>query len=145
MSHWKSRVLYTLLATVTMLTGLASRRYGTSLPGFVAEYAGDTLWAIMVYFGISAVVPRMSLFGRAAGSLGIAWAIELSQLYHIPWIDAIRGTTPGGLLLGYTFLWTDLACYATGILIGGVIDCVLGYVPVSVCRNQHTSSADVDE
>ena len=41
-------------------------------------------------------------------------AVELSQLYHAPWIDSIRQTTLGGLILGFGFLWSDLACYAVG-------------------------------
>jgi hypothetical protein len=45
-------------------------------------------------------------------------AIELSQLYHAPWIDSIRHTTLGGLILGFDFVWSDLVCYAVGVGIG---------------------------
>ncbi len=50
--------------------------------------------------------------------------VELSQLYHAPWIDSIRQTTLGGLILGFGFLWSDLACYALGVLaeiISGIV------------------------
>ena len=49
-------------------------------------------------------------------------AIELGQLYHAPWIDSIRQTTLGGLILGFGFLWSDLACYAVGVGLGVMID-----------------------
>src|SRR3954464_6144190 len=50
--------------------------------------------------------------------------IEVSQLYHAPWLDSIRHTTLGGLILGYGFLWGDLACYAVGIGLGVVIEAI---------------------
>ena len=56
-------------------------------------------------------------------------AIELSQLYHAPWIDSIRHTTLGGLILGFGFLWSDLACYAVGVGLGVVIEIIGGIVP----------------
>ena len=53
----------------------------------------------------------------------------MSQLYHAPWIDSIRHTTLGGLILGYGFLWSDLACYAVGVGLGVVIEIIGGIVP----------------
>ena len=42
---------------------------------------------------------------RTVAFLAMAFsiAIELSQLYHAPWIDSIRQTTLGGLILGLAF------------------------------------------
>ena len=53
-------------------------------------------------------------------ALTFAWGIEFSQIYHAPWIDDIRATTLGALLLGAGFLWSDLVCYAVGVAIGVV-------------------------
>src|SRR5207237_49913 len=54
----------------------------------------------------------------ATVALAYSCAIEVSQLYHAPWIDAIRRTLPGALVLGYGFLWSDLVCYAAGVALG---------------------------
>jgi hypothetical protein len=54
--------------------------------------------------------------------------VELSQLYHAPWIDSIRQTTLGGLILGFGFLWTDLACYAFGVGLGVLLELISGRV-----------------
>ncbi len=54
--------------------------------------------------------------------MAFAVAIDLSQLYHAPWIDSIRQTTIGGLILGFGFLWSDLACYALGVGLGVAIE-----------------------
>ncbi|MBL7644890.1 MAG: DUF2809 domain-containing protein [Candidatus Hydrogenedentes bacterium] len=113
---------YLLCAIVVALLGLASRRFGDSLPAFLAEYAGDTLWALLVFLGVSALRPDARLWIRGAMALGVAFLVELSQLYHAPWIDGIRATTIGGLVLGFGFLWSDLVCYAVGVTIGMSLD-----------------------
>ena len=48
--------------------------------------------------------------------------VEVSQLFHAPWIDSIRRTTLGGLVLGFDFVWSDLACYAVGVGLGLLIE-----------------------
>lgn len=45
-----------------------------------------------------------------------------SQLYHAPWIDSIRATSLGGLVLGFGFLVSDLICYTCGVLIAYFFD-----------------------
>ena len=72
----------------------------------------------MVYLLASVLIPTKSMSIRATVSLLIAFSIETSQLYHAPWIDGIRQTTLGGLVLGFGFLWTDLICYTVGIILG---------------------------
>ena len=44
---------------------------------------------------------------------------------HAPWLEALRRTTLGGLVLGFGFLWTDFVCYATGIWMGVAADDLL--------------------
>jgi hypothetical protein len=48
--------------------------------------------------------------------------VELSQLYQGDWLNGIRGTKMGALVLGSGFLWSDLVAYLLGALMGGVID-----------------------
>ena len=105
-----------------MFVGLASRRYQAALPKFVGEYAGDTLWALMLFLLVSTLIADRTVISRATISLVLACLVEISQLYHAPWIDSIRHTTLGGLVLGFGFLWTDLACYTVGIVIGAVAE-----------------------
>jgi hypothetical protein len=44
--------------------------------------------------------------------------VDFSQLYNAPWLDAVRATIPGKLVLGNTFYWPGLVAYAVGIVIG---------------------------
>jgi hypothetical protein len=88
----------------------------------LAEYAGDTLWALMLFLLVSTLLAGRPMLGRAAISLALAFFVETSQLYHAPWIDAIRQTTLGGLVLGFGFLWTDLVCYSVGVALGVIAE-----------------------
>ena len=124
MYDWRRRIFCGICSVLVIGLGLASRRYSANLPVFIAEYAGDTLWAIMVFFGISTVVPNARVSHRGMVSLAFAYGIEFSQLFHTPWIDAIRQTTLGGLVLGSGFLWTDIVCYTAGVTIGAVVDII---------------------
>jgi hypothetical protein len=108
-----------------MFGGLASRRYHTVLPEFIGEYAGDTLWALMLFLLVSTLLAGRTVMSRATISLVLSFLVEISQLYHAPWIDSIRDTTLGGLVLGFGFLWTDLVCYTVGIIIGALAECRL--------------------
>lgn len=116
------RLVYLLSAIVVLLGGLASRRYRAHLPSFVGDYAGDFLWALMLFLVVSFVLAGRPLLQRCILSLVVAFAVEFSQLYHAPWIDGIRNTTLGGLVLGFSFLWSDLVCYVVGIAAGVLAD-----------------------
>jgi hypothetical protein len=112
------------LLVLTILLGLGSRRYASALPTIVATYAGDMLWALALFWFLGLILARMSTARVAAMALGLSLLVELSQLYHAPWIDAVRRTTIGGLILGFGFLWSDLACYAAGVGLGVVLETI---------------------
>lgn len=102
--------------------GLLSRSKHIPLPTFIAAYAGDTLWALLVFLGFGWLFPAHSAI-RVAWYAGVfSLAIELSQLYHAPWLDELRANRWAALVLGQGFLWSDLVCYAVGIALGVVLE-----------------------
>ena len=111
-----------ILISLVCVLGIGSRRYSPALPGLIAAYAGDTLWALAAFLGIGLVLPRASTWRAAILAMTFSVVVELTQLYHAPWIDSIRQTNLGGLILGFGFLWSDLACYAVGIGIGVILE-----------------------
>ena len=117
----RNRIVYGLLTLSVLLLGLASRRFFGEIP-FVKTYVGDALWALMVFFGIAFTVNRWSAKAVALATILVSFSIEISQLYHAPWIDSLRATRLGGLGLGFSFVWSDLLCYTIGVLIGFVIE-----------------------
>ena len=102
--------------------GLGSRKYALYLPEWVAAYTGDTAWTVAVFLVLGIVLPWISTRTAAALALAISFIVEFSQLYHAPWIDAIRATTIGHLALGSDFAPQDLACYTVGAGIGVLFD-----------------------
>jgi hypothetical protein len=121
----RSRISYLIAAIAVTILGLSSRRYSRLLPEFIASYAGDTLWALMVFLGIGMLFARWTTLRVALTALLFAFTIELSQLYHAGWLDQIRHTRAGGLILGYGFLWSDLLCYGVGIAAGSILEIAL--------------------
>jgi len=114
----RNRVLYAGLALSVVAAGLLWRSGLITLPPVLSEYGGDALWALMVFVGIGFLLPRASTVTAVLLALTFSWGVEFSQLYHAPWIDAIRATIPGRLVLGSTFNWPDLPAYVLGIATG---------------------------
>jgi hypothetical protein len=121
----RPRLPYFLAGALVIVLGLASRRYGAGLPAFVAEYAGDTLWAVMAFIVIAVLAPDWPTRRVAIVALLATYADEVSQLYHAPWIDAIRNTRLGALTLGYGFLWSDVGCYTVGVALCVLVEHVI--------------------
>jgi hypothetical protein len=121
----RSRWFILPLLVVLPVLGLGSRSGAAWLPEFVAAYAGDTLWTVMMYVTLVFIWPRLSIAQAAGWALGISFAVEISQLYHAPWIDAVRAHALGALFLGHEFLWSDLACYSVGALLAAGVDRLL--------------------
>jgi hypothetical protein len=118
----RSRTLYAGLLLVTIAAGLASRRFPDLQPEWMSRYAGDTLWAAMMFWLLALVAVRARTVVLGATALGTAWTVEASQLIHRPWLDALRASRAGALVLGQGFLWSDLLCYAVGVGIAVVVD-----------------------
>ncbi len=115
------RTVFCLFAFV-ICAGLASRRYPWFFPQFLLDYPGNVFWAMAAYLGLVLARPAIGVPEAAAGALAISFGVEFSQLYHADWIDGIRRTLFGRLILGSGFDWLDLAAYGAGVLIVSVAD-----------------------
>ncbi|WP_242918405.1 DUF2809 domain-containing protein [Pontibacter liquoris] len=120
-----SKIKYAITVVVIIILGLCSRKFSDQLPFFVADNSGDMLWAAMVYFGFRCIFTTKSLPWAFGASLLFSYVIEFSQLYQVDWINEIRHTTLGALVLGKGFLWVDLLRYLLGITIAYLADLFL--------------------
>lgn len=102
--------------------GLASRRFPWLFPEFLGKYPGDALWAWVVFLAWAFCLPAATTARLALLAVLTACGVEFSQLLHSPWLDAVRRTTVGHLVLGTTFSWCDLIAYAIGIALGAGLD-----------------------
>jgi hypothetical protein len=122
MKYSRNRWLYLIDIIIVIILGLTVRGLGELLPDFLDKYSGDVLWGLMVYFVIAFILNKRDIISISILAFLFAAAVEASQLYHAPWIDAIRSNRLGGLILGYGFLWSDIICYAVGIALGALIE-----------------------
>ncbi|MCU0862150.1 MAG: DUF2809 domain-containing protein [Planctomycetes bacterium] len=116
----RRRRLVAAALTVVVALGLLSRRF--PLPGILAEYTGDALYATAAFglFALLAPAARTRTLGLAA--FGFAAAVEAAQLLDWPWLQTLRSHRLGALLLGQGFQWADLVAYAAGAALGCVGD-----------------------
>jgi len=121
-----ARRWYAIAFIGVVALGLASRRYPGLFPAFLGKYPGDTLWALMVFCGLGLLNPGCSTARLAFYALLISYADELSQLYQAPWINQIRGTSIGHLILGSTFSWLDMLAYTVGAAFGALCKTMAG-------------------
>jgi hypothetical protein len=102
-------------------------------PALLGKYPGDALWALMVYWAVAWLIPGASIRKVALLALVVSYADEISQLYQAPWLNAIRKTTLGHLVLGSAFSWLDMLAYTIGVAVGAAIDY---FLPFNSVRNR---------
>ncbi|CKF89046.1 DUF2809 domain-containing protein [Bacillus paranthracis] len=125
MNTKRNRLLYAMFTILVIILGLSSRKFAFALPALLNDYLGDALWALMIFIGFGFLFPKIETKKLAFISLIFCYGIEMSQLYHAEWIDNIRATTLGGLVLGYGFLWSDLVAYTIGVGVGFLFEFIL--------------------
>ncbi len=128
----RTRWMYALAAIGVIGLGLASRSEVVGLPWFAAKYSGDALWGLVVFVGFGFLLRWQSTLLVTVSAVGFACSVEFSQLYHPLWLDAIRATRFGGLVLGTpssTFAWGDIAAYLVGIACGIIVELAFIYKP----------------
>lgn len=122
----RSRLLYAFLIMLAIAAGLASRSsLAAHLSDFLATYAGDTLWALTLFLVLAFIRPTAWPGMIAVSTLALAFVVEASQLYQAGWINAVRDTRIGALILGHGFLWSDLLCYTVGVGAGWLAELVV--------------------
>lgn len=122
-------ISYFLFVLLSIGIGLASR-HTNAFSDQITVHLGDVCWAMMVYFLCRLLFSQISIFTSALLSFIFSFGIEFSQLYQSDWINILRNTLIGGLILGRGFLWIDLLRYSIGVLLGVSIDKVLSrFIP----------------
>ena len=116
----RNRKIYLGLIIITILVGILSRT--NLIPELIYPYVGDFLYALMFFFIIGFLFPNVKTLKIALISIGICYIIELFQLYQSEWINNIRNNKLGGLILGFSFLWSDIISYTLGGFTGFIFE-----------------------
>ena len=118
----RNAITYFFMIITVMMLGLSTRRFSIYFPDWINLYIGDVLWGLMIFFIVGLLFRTKDTRWVTTGALIFSFSIEFSQLYHSQWIDSLRKTRMGGLVLGYGFLWSDLVSYTIGIGVGVLIE-----------------------
>ncbi len=109
-------VKYFIAVLITIFLGIGSRKLS-----FLPAETGDALYAVMIFFLLSTFFHAKKSNNIPLASYVICALIELSQLIQTSWLNSIRATKLGALVLGNGFLWIDILAYAIGVLIAFLI------------------------
>lgn len=115
------RVWYLVLAFAAIAAGLTVHLGGSGVPPAARDVLGDALWAAMMVCWMGVLAPRLPLRTRALVALAVCVAVELSQRYQTPALDALRRTVPGQLVLGSGYDPRDFLAYALGVALAAVL------------------------
>jgi Protein of unknown function (DUF2809) len=107
---------------ITIAAGLAVRFAPLGLPPFIVKYGGSTLWAVMIYWLLSTLLPLRRIIPVTLGAGALATGVEFLKLYRSPPLDAFRHTLPGIILLGRYFSVWDILAYWLAIFVAALLD-----------------------
>lgn len=102
-----------LLAALAAPAGY-SVRFAPALPEWLRDSSGGATYVVFWAMAAQALRPDLRPSIAAAAALTFTCAVESLQLWHPAWLDALRRTLPGRLVLGSTFAWSDFPPYFLG-------------------------------
>ncbi len=132
------RVALLLTIIPIFVLGLTSKFYPGPGHKWFNNYFGDFLYQIFLILLVTFVWPQASPAWTSLGVFIFNCAIEFLQLWQPPFLQAIRATLFGRLLLGNSFVWDDFLYYGGG--------CTLGFIWVrrvkaKALRSLHRASS----
>ncbi len=113
------RLILLLVLVVLAVAGYWLRFYAPISPEW-RDYSGGAAYVVFWILVYAFLRPTAPAFPVALAVFLVTCCLEFLQLWHPAWLEAIRRTLPGRLVLGTTFEWSDFPPYAVGAVIGFV-------------------------
>ncbi|KKD38246.1 MAG: DUF2809 domain-containing protein [Limnoraphis robusta] len=101
--------------------GLVSKFYQGPLQFWVNNSFSSIFYELFWIFLVVFIQPRLSPGWVAFWVFIVTAVLEFMQLWKPPFLQAIRATLMGRLLLGTTFVWGDFLYYVLGCVVGWLI------------------------
>ncbi|MGF1569480.1 MAG: DUF2809 domain-containing protein [Nodosilinea sp.] len=111
------RALGLSLALITVF-GLITKFYPGPGHSWLNNAFGGVPYEIFWILLVALIWPSLSPAAIAVGVLLATGLLEVAQLWKPGWLQAIRATLPGRLVLGNTFSWADFPYYGVGCGLG---------------------------
>lgn len=116
---FKYRIAVLISLIIILPLGYMVRFHGAA-PEWLNDLFGSIAYQIFWILLIAIFFPNASPVWIALGVCLASCLIEFLQLWHPPFLEAIRATFPGRLILGNTFTWSDFPSYFIGSFLGWV-------------------------
>lgn len=117
-SLWPMRLALLLSIAIVVPIGYWVRFAPTDewawLHDALGSIAYETFWILLILL----VWPQGSISKIAVTVFIATCALEVLQLWQPPFLQALRLTLPGRLVLGNTFSWADFPAYVVGSFVG---------------------------
>ena len=115
------RLYTTLLFVIIIPIGFYTKFYNGPGAHWVNNSLGGVLyeifWCLVIFF----TLPKTRPFIIACSVFIITSILEILQLWHPPFLQAVRRTFIGKTLIGTSFVWPDFLYYLIGCSIGLLI------------------------
>lgn len=112
----------TLLLSILFIVpfGLATKFYRGPGQSWLNDAFGGIPYEIFWMLLVAWIWPRTKPIAIALIVLTATCLLEFLQLWQPDWLQAIRATLPGRLVLGNSFTWGDFPYYFIGCFVGWV-------------------------
>ncbi|MCP5023168.1 MAG: DUF2809 domain-containing protein [bacterium] len=112
------RQSYGISLFATLAIGVATQFVEGASLEWIARHLGGTFYVLLWIFLTLTAFPKWRAPVVCAAALFATILVECAQLSHPAWLEAIRSTRPGRLLLGSDYDWMDFPYYGLGYLVG---------------------------
>lgn len=93
-------------------------RFHGAAPEWMNDLFGSIAYEIFLILLVALLFPKASPLWTAFGVCLATCMVEFLQLWHPPFLEAMRATLPGRLVLGNSFTWSDFISYFLGSFLG---------------------------
>ncbi|MEL7036923.1 MAG: DUF2809 domain-containing protein [Cyanobacteria bacterium J06592_8] len=113
-------IIFAIVITLVPI-GLASKFYQGPLEFWINNSFSSIFYEMFWIFLVLLIWPQLSPGWVSFWVFIVTSILEFMQLWKPPFLQAIRATLMGRLLLGVSFVWTDFIYYVIGCTVGWLI------------------------
>ena len=114
---FKYRIVLVISLLIIVPLGYMIRFHGAT-PEWINDSFGSIAYEIFWILLLALLFPKLSPVWAAIGVCLATCIVEFLQLWHPPFLEAMRATLPGRLVLGNSFTWSDFLSYFIGSFFG---------------------------
>ena len=96
-------------------------RFSAPVPEWLRDGSGGVLYVLFWMLAFLVVNPDTPSSRLAVTVFIATCGVEFSQAIHVAWLERLRATLPGRLILGTMFSWGDFPPYAVGAILGWLV------------------------